>query len=299
MTDSLIDVLAFMSQVQIELDELDREKLKFAKEELATYYQQQALRFVKTLRYLHDIFPSQTGLRILDIGAAPYFLTAFLVDRWGWDIVPISMKAGVFPGENMPVAPHRVVLRLGNRTLELTVWSLNVERDVFPFDMDTFDGVLCLETIEHLGYSPSHMLAECHRVLKSDGKLVITTPNSLNLLDTIRLVLNRTIAFPYSGYGFYGRHQREFTAAELRYLLEECHFRVKHIELTNFAHPVNKSMPIKLIYAALNSLTDCPLPYFQAKRDHIILCAQPVGCPQEAYPESLYTFRHLYHLDKS
>lgn len=295
MTDLLLpEILDFMGRVRILRDELDGDVFLRAQNELSVYYQQHALRFVKTLRYLYALFPSRPGFRVLDVGAAPYFLTTFLIDRWNWEVVSVSMKASVFPGESTPILPHRVTVEIGDRTLELIVWALNVERDPFPFDTDTFDGVLCLETIEHLGYSPSHMLAECHRVLKPDGKLVITTPNSLNLLDTLRLMLNRTIASPYSGYGFYGRHQREFTTNELRCLLEACHFHVNHIELTNIARPVNKHILVQLAYAALHGLTSCPFPYFRSKRDHIILSATPVDQPLEAYPASLYTFRHLY-----
>lgn len=294
MTDTLTDVLDFMSHVRIRHDELDAEVFKRAEGELHIYYQQHALRFVKTLRLLRAVFPAQVRLRILDLGAAPYFLTAYLTDRWGWEVVPVSIKAGVLPSAGEPMAPCRVLLDVGNRSLELAVSVFNIEKDTFPFDTGTFDGVLCLETIEHLGYSPSHMLAECHRTLKPGGTLVITTPNVLNLLDTVRLLLNRTIAFPYSGYGFYGRHQREFTAGELRCLLKACHFRITHLGLTNISHPAGKHWLVRLGYATLNGLTGLPLPYLQAKRDHIFLAAQPVGEPLEAYPQSLYVLRHLY-----
>lgn len=294
MTKGLAELLAFMNHVRVIEDELDADTFKYVEDELSVYYQQHAVRFLKTLHLLETAFTRRTRLRILEIGAAPYFLTAYLIDQWGWDIVPVSVKAGAFPGVSDRIMSRRILLGVEEHTIEIAVSVFNVERDSFPFDAGTFDGILCLETIEHLGYSPSHMLAECHRVLKPDGILVITTPNSLNLLDTVRLLLNRTIAMPYSGYGFYGRHQREFTAEELRCLLEACHFQITYLNLTNISHPFNKRWWSRFSYAILNGLTELPLPYFRSKRDHIFLLARPMGEPFAAYPASLYVFRHLY-----
>lgn len=41
------------------------------------------------------------------------------------------------------------------------------------FDDNTFDGIICLETIEHL---ESSVYAEIKRIMKKDGKLIVTTP---------------------------------------------------------------------------------------------------------------------------
>lgn len=47
-----------------------------------------------------------------------------------------------------------------------------------PFRPGAFDLVVSLQTIEHL-HSPLDFLAECHRVLAPDGRLVVSTPNRL------------------------------------------------------------------------------------------------------------------------
>lgn len=44
-----------------------------------------------------------------------------------------------------------------------------------PFGDGTFDVVLCAEVLEHM-YSPALALAEIQRVLKTGGKLLLTTP---------------------------------------------------------------------------------------------------------------------------
>ena len=44
-----------------------------------------------------------------------------------------------------------------------------------PFGEMTFDGVLCSQVIEHVP-NPEYFLKECCRVLKADGKIVVTAP---------------------------------------------------------------------------------------------------------------------------
>lgn len=51
----------------------------------------------------------------------------------------------------------------------------NLEEGI-PHEDETFDFVYSGEVIEHI-YNPDYMLEECWRVLKPNGKLIITTPN--------------------------------------------------------------------------------------------------------------------------
>ena len=52
-----------------------------------------------------------------------------------------------------------------------------------PFDQNTFDTVLCVEVLEHC-IDPKKAFSEMHRVLKSGGKLVLTTRFVYPLHDT-------------------------------------------------------------------------------------------------------------------
>ncbi|MDQ0999276.1 ubiquinone/menaquinone biosynthesis C-methylase UbiE [Phyllobacterium ifriqiyense] len=51
-----------------------------------------------------------------------------------------------------------------------------------PFDTDTFDVIVCFETVEHVD-DPLAAINELQRVLKSNGLLIISTPNKENYSD--------------------------------------------------------------------------------------------------------------------
>ena len=70
--------------------------------------------------------------------------------------------------------------------VEVKVANLNIEP--LPFADASFDLVTCTEVIEHLEHY-RETLREMHRVLKPAGKLVVTTPNILNLKSRIRFLI--------------------------------------------------------------------------------------------------------------
>jgi ubiquinone/menaquinone biosynthesis C-methylase UbiE len=55
-------------------------------------------------------------------------------------------------------------------------------RDVLkePFPDESFDGVVFLETIEHVE-NPALFLREFHRILKTNGHLIVSTPNATSI----------------------------------------------------------------------------------------------------------------------
>jgi len=80
--------------------------------------------------------------------------------------------------------------------------------------------VIFAEIIEHLLNDPSKVLREIKRVLKSNGTLILTTPNVARLENVSRMISGANIYDPYSGYGPYGRHNREYNRHELVQLLK-------------------------------------------------------------------------------
>ncbi len=81
-----------------------------------------------------------------------------------------------------------------------------------PLAAGTVDLVATLQVIEHVWDHPQ-FVRECARVLRSDGTLLVTTPN--------RLTFSPGRDEPVNPF-----HTKEFTAAELAGLLEACGLRV-------------------------------------------------------------------------
>jgi 2-polyprenyl-3-methyl-5-hydroxy-6-metoxy-1,4-benzoquinol methylase len=129
--------------------------------------------------------------RILDIGCGsyPYFLahTAF-AEKFAVDQLPMPTETA-----------HR------NR-IEFFELNLN-QRPSLPFEQAYFEVVTLLAVIEHLNpESMADLFKECHRVLKPDGMVVLSTPAAwsdglLHLMARLNLVSAEEIhehAFAYT-----------------------------------------------------------------------------------------------------
>ncbi len=94
--------------------------------------------------------------RLLDVGCGGgQFLS--IMKKNGWEVY------GVEPDN--PVA---------DRARQL--YGISIERDTSGYAEGFFDAVTMSHVIEHV-YNPLDLLNECYRVLKPQGKLVMTTPN--------------------------------------------------------------------------------------------------------------------------
>ena len=153
--------------------------------------------------------------RLLEVGSSPYFTTLALTMS-GRDVTGVDID----PSQ----APARV-----------EVLRCDIERDALPFGECSFDVILFSEVFEHLRLDPLFTLSELRRVLRPDGVLLLTTPNLRSLRGILRLTLRGKAwavgADPYEAYmrlkthGFMG-HVREYTAWEMRAMLEPCGFTI-------------------------------------------------------------------------
>lgn len=79
--------------------------------------------------------------------------------------------------------------------------------------------VLFCEILEHLIADPAQVISEINRVLKLNGCCILTTPNVNRYVNIRKLLLGENLYDQYSGYGPYGRHNREYTLGEVQHLL--------------------------------------------------------------------------------
>lgn len=184
-------------------------------------------RFVYTL----DLVPERAGIKLLELGANPYFTTVLLTKFRQANLE----LANYFDGAQRESA-QQVFIEQTGETLTFPFRQFNVETDRFPYEDNSFDVVLFCEIIEHLLSDPVHALTEIKRVLKPGGSLILTTPNVARLENAEKILAGQNIYDPYSGYGPYGRHNREYTEKDLCNVLSENGFRVE----TMFTADVNR-----------------------------------------------------------
>lgn len=93
----------------------------------------------------------------------------------------------------------------------------------FPFKKASLDFIYAGELIEHL-FDTRQFLAECNRVLKPEGTLVLTTPNLATLRDRFRFFAGNSPRQVNPLHRYLWLHIRPFTAKELRKCLAEAGF---------------------------------------------------------------------------
>lgn len=170
----------------------------------------------------------------LELGANPYF-TTHLIDRH----TDLEMSFANYFETDDAETTQTLTYRSTDGTLTTRHFDsklFNIEDDEFPYEGDSFDVVLYCEIIEHLLMDPVHVLRKIRRILKDDGVLVLTTPNVARLNNILRLSSGDNIYDPYSGYGPYGRHNREYTMAELHALLGFLGFAIEESFIAD-SHP--------------------------------------------------------------
>ncbi|WP_198045962.1 class I SAM-dependent methyltransferase [Novosphingobium aquimarinum] len=245
--------------------------------ELRAYAHEDGERFLRTI----DMIPPGVA-KALEIGANPYFTTTLL--RWLRPEIAVT-ATNYFGNDGMAGAQSVRVAHPSGSIDEFrqAYVEVNVEAGRFPFDDEAFDCVLFCEVLEHMTNDPVAALFEIWRVLRPGGCLILTTPNVARLENVARALAGSNLYDPYSGYGPYGRHNREYTRHETVHLLQHCGF-APDLHFTADVRP-NRAADI---FPKLERLSDLLAHRGPDLGHYIFARAEKAGRPNPLRPSWLY-----------
>jgi len=185
-----------------------------------------------TLKKIESVFDFDAPkLKILDLGCGDGRLSAELVKKghevWGTDVFPDGIEEAKKKGINAIKADIEARL---------------------PFCDSEFDLVLILDTLEHI-YDEEGVIWEAYRVLKKDGKVIISYPNQFDLRNRLNMLFGGGIIhWSHRKYENvhawkYG-HIRFLLYKELEELLKICGFYPKKVQFNFMAGGI---LPRRLI----------------------------------------------------
>jgi len=157
--------------------------------------------FLEFVRLSHILKITKPVAPVLDIGCGyGHYGYSLYTNRYGVDYVGININ-------------YKQLLRAVSRK-----WGNSRRTFIYkdatkglPFEDRSFETILLVQVIEHLGYENARaLLEECYRVL-NDGTLVITTENN-----------------QFTTHGGLEFHEHEFKYDELKDLILSCGFDIQN-----------------------------------------------------------------------
>jgi len=205
--------------------------------ELENYLKQDFKRFVYTL----NLLPEKHEGSLLEIGANPYF-TSILLKRYSRYRLFFTNYFGIDGGMSKQTHNNSSL----GKSFEFEYVNHNIDHEDIPSN-EKFSVILFCEVLEHLINDPMQAILRIKKSLKKNGVLILSTPNVNRLENVSKMISGANIYDPYSGYGIYGRHNREYNKHELSMLLSHCGFEIEdmfssdvHTNHSNEFFPVDK-----------------------------------------------------------
>jgi 2-polyprenyl-3-methyl-5-hydroxy-6-metoxy-1,4-benzoquinol methylase len=197
--------------------------------EWSAYHRCNVVRAVRVARSLKR--DDTVARRLLDFGA--YFGNfSLMAATLGFQVDAVDSYAAYAP------AMDRMQSLMRSRGIGICDFQ-DVGFDLRALSAGTYDAVLCLGVIEHLPHSPKGMLEALDRVLKPGGTLILDTPNLAYLYKREALAEGRSIFPPIADQYLteppFEGHHREYTTAEIRWMLEQLGHQSISIETFAFS----------------------------------------------------------------
>ena len=158
----------------------------------------------------------ESGDRVLDIGCGD---GSFLIQSIG-DVHNLTGIGIDTAGKQIDYANSRII-QLGLSQLSFLSLENGVEN--LPFEDDSFDVVTSIEMIEHIHpYVVAQKLSEMRRVLKPNGRLLLTTPNYRSLWPLIEKIVDTVSPVKYAD-----QHINKYTPSSFVKSVEAAGFEIQ------------------------------------------------------------------------
>lgn len=195
-------------------------------------------KYIYIIKKIEREYPN--GSKILSIGAGPCDLEAIL-SKLGYDVTAIDDLS-----DHWHILGHNRKRILDFAKLMNIKYILSTEESPKISD-SCFDVVLLIDILEHLHNSPRELLNYAISPLKSNGLIIIETPNSVNLFNRLKVLIGKSnqvnIDFVYWNIGEYRSHFREYTESELKKILSYHNlFEIKSEPINTFVNISNEGL---------------------------------------------------------
>lgn len=193
------------------------------------YLRLSAIRILRLAQHARALVPP--GARVLDFGA--YFGNFSLaMQRLGFRVDALdaySSYRGALDGVQV------LLERAGVRVVDLETVGWQLEQ-IAP---GSYEMVICAGVIEHIPHTPRPVLEAIDRVLAPGGTLMLDTPNLAYLYARERLGRGESI-FPAISAQYeteipFEGHHREYTAAEVKWMLSRIGHELLSVETFNYS----------------------------------------------------------------
>jgi|TARA_B100002003_G_C14113357_1_gene535481 methionine biosynthesis protein MetW len=156
--------------------------------------------------FLLSILSRSKGTKLLDVGCGVGTI-AVEIQKRGFDVHGIDFSS---------VAIEK------SRKKGINAVMCNLDEGGIPFDDNSFDIVWAGDIVEHV-FDPIFLLKEILRVVKNQGKILITTPNDVHLFRRLYLFITGESpqSASYRSWGFC-KHHTLFSLELLEYMLKEA-----------------------------------------------------------------------------
>jgi 2-polyprenyl-3-methyl-5-hydroxy-6-metoxy-1,4-benzoquinol methylase len=158
------------------------------------------------LRRILDLVGNRPGLRVLDVGCGNGRMGQKVKERGNY-VAGVEISS--------------IAAEMARKVLD-TAYAFDIEKP-WPAEVQQgdFDLVLLPEILEHV-FDPAVVLTSAYKALKSDGSVIITTPNFMTWTNRLRFIIG---AFRYQEQGMFDfGHIRWFTYAYLKEVLARTSF---------------------------------------------------------------------------